>query len=1781
MATGVPLEDTELQLEQVTEPEESSASSSVSTDVSDEFESALTNWNCTDPNVAKELWQQLQQATKQAASMVKACLTVARSQPRTFAEFLKLNQAPMHEFLDLSSSANETDLADKCAAVISLQLYESNYAALEEDRTKSLAEMWGLKKGNERFQKPFAKLVWMSNTVIHMLPDEFPFLIKAINHHVACISGVATPDGANHEGFHLVKKLFGRLPFKNPQAMALAFGYSRYGVRYSKEFQTVKKAVSIDEIFKVLRAVNEYYKPFFSGSETNPMEAWNESGLIDLGVASEICQNVFGLDPWFVSLINADNKCLEVLRGNREELLACWNGPKDDKHRAVRKLYNELHKQWREEKKKASKKAEDSDDETAATALLTDDEEDVSTEHDIQKGLALKLLFQEEGFGVRDKVDAKARPKWENNKKKKKRNGRKKVAFRNDIRKEAMKRAAELIRNKINTDGGHLDRQLLCGRKMWEDVVPLQQFSATEPEQRVKVDLVPLGTGGAPCVLHVSNAFSPEFLAEDERQSNATLYCQDTNSGGGSNSIGAFFQCKHCPAEDQDSGADFMSPLIRIGEHNGVCSVPASPWEKGKQAMASELINMFSHATNQILAEIRDQLQPTVDTVDEDVEETGETVDAGDETQPVDGDVMVETVDDGDETGPVDGEVMQEAPPAAVKYLTDLQVEKTVKALVGEGRGMFDLQQLSLDHLADITIQECTATISKVGNKAVFSKHQDSSYIVNSTSTHMRQCAATGHNLPLRQDMPVVTFVTGRGACQAKLSWYKGKECLGSIVTTDNSVHIQLPGVQWDNIVHESSLADKTAQRGTLVAGGCRPWRKIDTYRQTLCPRCDEEDYKAGIRLDGLGETRKESKMWGDYKWSNVCAARPTISKTPHVGKFNDGIIPGATVPSSSSVENRWTPELMKSIAPQKFRTLKGTALQNVLQEGYLDGSNNAVRPLVRPGKKIGLREKHRAVLSRHHRIVGKSLEHDCLPMIVGRTATSDEATLNDQPIFLDPGDGEAKYQDRLPLMLGQRLRYSQLPVFNSDMASCVVDGKYPMVMVLVHAYKNDPKSFRKWRQFCLRVKRLNLALDDDFELFLSLLKDMGPLVCNGFSGSMQKADLNAPTAKTMRHDDPAYIAGHPQSSTQASNAVFERIKDERRPVAVFMCESSWGEKWDDEGEFADPPSAKKSRSEPGEKEVDVECLFLGYHIIHNRLEHPEFSEEQVKERFEGMEDYLKAQALNITHLRNGFFEYVFRPAFPPSLIRKFAVWRADKKKLEVYRVWDQDKRPLSVSFPLLKEACDSAEPKINCNTITDVTHSMIFDYFQNHMTKTEFLEELSTPYDENKSLFVPPGTYENSISKEDACAIILNVSAAASMRFSRDHSVRSTEGGRLQATPLVAGESGHLPDTLRQAPLPLPNPDLDVNVQFNVCQVGKLVEHIYSEGNIEIDGKNEPVLQEHRPIAKNEDNSHSVQWHNKLSRVNEHILSQALFMLIVSRFTGDVQVLSKYDGLHVVGSHLHLPMLSQWEDFGNFLEAVQASPKFNSYKSKQHEGSLPCETKKLGRLRMLIQALATSPNGCKKVAKYIASFGLKRRDRASVMDCLTECIATCGDIQDVNEVDFVAQKVLADLETVFLGVVDAPTVDSLVLGYGSSNGIDCLNIEGETRLQKVLNFHTWLVSYLMDDRNATLRKALGWKVVGLLESSWSGRQFSLVDTEHILCKIWLAVIHSHACRNISEDKEVSVGHCYPLCEEGEWEGQLAPYIQEMWEAFLQCQEASQYPFPPALKFDEEQNLLI
>ena len=383
--------------------------------------------------------------------------------------------------------------------------------------------------------------------------------------------------------------------------------------------------------------------------------------------------------------------------------------------------------------------------------------------------------------------------------------------------------------------------------------------------------------------------------------------------------------------------------------------------------------------------------------------------------------------------------------------------------------------------------------------------------------------------------------------------------------------------------------------------------------------------------------------------------------------------------------------------------------------------------------------------------------------------------------------------------------------------------------------------------------------------------------------------------------------------------------------------------------------------------------------------------------------------------------------------------------------------------------------------------------------------------------------------------------------------------------TPLIGDYSDLLPNAMRLHPLPCSNKDLDVACQFVLSQMRLLCEslrHVSGKGKDDEKATNQEME----------------------CRYSPETICQCLFLAILNRFTGNVPALQRYKNQII--PTMNLPHL---EDSANFVAFVH-SRKGKSLISKQHSGSIPKEFKQ-NKIAMcqFITNLAESDLGIKQLRQRIQGCMDAEQNipRQRLVDWLMDCMLVSGDFQgDCKGLGFLADKVAGDVETFFPGCIKWSPDESVHLGWGSNEGLDCVNIDclddvakGD-KIKKLSKVHDALVRYYTDIKTSPhLIKASGWQLVnGKVVSCWKEREYSILDTEHVLCKLWVTVLRSNACRNISDMPSPSAGHCHPIPNSKMYDDKLKPKMEAILKAFIEetGTHSLESVYPPVLLFPNE-----
>ena len=1271
--------------------------------------------------------------------------------------------------------------------------------------------------------------------------------------------------------------------------------------------------------------------------------------------------------------------------------------------------------------------------------------------------------------------------------------------FANNLRMRAIALATRSMVDFWNEDGRPIDVQL---GSIPNEICESPRHTA---HAKLSVSLHELGKGDAPCVVYFENAFSARFIKKDRETTNVTPYCEDTKSDGGSSSIASFFHCKHCLELRTDvTSANLLGPLMRVGAHNSVSSSLASTWEKWKMELASKITNSILDLANDMLVEAWNIWNK---------EKAGESLHSAEKFVNI------------------TGRTLTKAARQSLDYLGNVQ-----NFLVDDDFKPFPRQAINCN-------------ISKVGNKAKYGRHQDSSSILNSDSTYPVPCKANCGLLPTREDMLVLTMVTGIGACQARVTWERRGNKLLTLETSNNCIHLQLAGVQGNGIYHASDLINK--REAMLTKGmkeeSCLVARKIDTYRMTLCPACDKDMYRWRIKGDNLDSRRRiVSPAWNDYSRRQVMGLIRQVPITASINLQDDYVEMQADVITDSTYVDPLLP--LKRFANPNSGEL--TELLNV--DRFQGDPPRKIRPLVLLPRTHALHGRLRHTIIRHYEFVRAAFERGLYFDVV----TEEGEQASNQPVFLEERNGG---KDRL-LLPGDVFRYHELPVDHNRNSTSVILKEQDNICVFVHAYKNDPRTFLKWYSMISKLKDSDVTQEDHFQSFQIVYDSMGELLVNGFASSQVTADIVSPTAQTLLFMGATYTSGFSQTTNNEQNSIFNKMREEGRVSAVFMCPHSWGDK---RITIKEGWSVRNSQDEVPTDEL----LFLGYCYISKVVGRANLSVEEVQARFAGMSDYAEKQCQNLSHMYEDFYQYTFRPVFSANQIRKSVKMRKLDDHLIPLTVGEWDTTPLVVSesdaFPFVPEYRRAVNHShISSKVIrTCICSTSIFDSLFQPDGSTYGTKENE---DTGKSSSTTMRNYVNSITINQVIAIVVHAQACVAMRFKRRNLiVKDDDLTKLMVGPLLGEDTDLLPDSLRLCAIPAPNADFDVVGQFAFHQMLHL--------------QRERVGGSLAKGVKLEDNS-------------KHQLWECLFMATINRLTGNVAVLSQYNSRSVEG--LHLPTPADGPHFVDFLRKVQSQMGIARIFSKQHQMMIPKEIRtNHHRLEEFIGNLSCSSHGFVRLKKHLIVTS------CSVGECISgeelesrliNCLDSCGDFQgDQERLGFLAGKIIMDVEGFLSGTISYGEKHIPHLGWGSKNGLDCISLKRDdgsafkatTRAEKFATFHTHLVDYYTSEENPReYAISSGWKLnSGRLQSLWGGRPFTKADSEHILCKVWLCVMRSHACRNISRAPRLFSDHCYPLPVVQPWESTLDPIMDTTLKAFsAMAGEGSLPPYPEVLLFPHE-----
>jgi len=671
-----------------------------------------------------------------------------------------------------------------------------------------------------------------------------------------------------------------------------------------------------------------------------------------------------------------------------------------------------------------------------------------------------------------------------------------------------------------------------------------------------------------------------------------------------------------------------------------------------------------------------------------------------------------------------------------------------------------------------------------------------------------------------------------------------------------------------------------------------------------------------------------------------------------------------------------------------------------------------------------------------------------------------------------------------------------------------------------------------------------------------------------------------------------------------------ERDSDANNDMGGHEDQEGSGDDGDDDGGTDD---------DEDEGGASGEATFIGYMrpYTHHRQA---YSQEDIDADFADTPRYQKDEAFNISYRNYETTNFRMKPLFTAEeMLEAWTLRKENKQKpLQKIQVWESDCRPMSATWEDLTDYLIKAHPQNACFVdeegkslledpkvgiprlrIEHMHQYMFSSELKNHQDFKEYFEHVRDP----NIGYVEKARLAKAFSPEQIPMILAPVSCAGAYRQQRNNVVCFNKDGikvpeadpsvhSRHCSPLLQQGSDSLPDPLRKTNLPMPNPDLDVGVQACNHNFRSIIKAAKIEGMI---------------AAAKDDDGQPVSYKNLDFSDPEQclLLANLLLAATVFRFTGQLPLLQLWKGSKHNSDGVFLPTFDETMSFSRHLEAcmLDCDPettekkdwKYMSYRhvqSGQHQKTIPPFKSRTVFLRF-IATLGTmaSNHGFQRVYNYIKSRGEegKNLERQTLTEIMISCLSDCGNLQNHANLPFMVNKALLDVRCVIIDFIEDITSDQIHLGWGARQGLDCLDIKctGRSIKERIDNLHETLLDILLDeDENlllamGCLRKDRGTELGGkaidpYIVSVYGLRDFSLDDTEHFLCKIWLAIIHSHSSRNISQQKNQHSNHTWPLPSTMPWESHLSKLMEKMWDAFGNCKSKIKYPEKLQYHFNEK-----
>jgi hypothetical protein len=405
-------------------------------------------------------------------------------------------------------------------------------------------------------------------------------------------------------------------------------------------------------------------------------------------------------------------------------------------------------------------------------------------------------------------------------------------------------------------------------------------------------------------------------------------------------------------------------------------------------------------------------------------------------------------------------------------------------------------------------------------------------------------------------------------------------------------------------------------------------------------------------------------------------------------------------------------------------------------------------------------------------------------------------------------------------------------------------------------------------------------------------------------------------------------------------------------------------------------------------------------------------------------------------------------------------------------------------------------------------------------------------------------------------------------------------EGGDRYITPPVVKGSECLPMPLLLRPPPSPNRDLDIASVYYREQVARRITNLATEREM---GEKKIELQKFLQYDSYREPDTEIEG-------NLWLLWDLLFRAIILRCYGNIIWQETFygwarnkhdlDTSQLVG--IPGPNMDELERFIEFLDDgcfVRGNNTMRQFVSRQHDGEVNGTLKgeKLAcfkYLRVFCDAYVAGQQTVFEALKCKKE--VRRKTLVSTLGRLMNAVTREDDL-------FICHQAVADLEGFFIEFAGDVTRDSIMVGSGGRCGATMINVESQDKQDKdkISCLYTMHRNLLMNHDNANQREALLYEIAGdgELRSKHTGRPFSIIDTEHVCCKVYIAVTCSHSSR-FAETPQFYKSYCWPPPGDPGWARDASIALCHSWSVIMTKLPKNyiQQTYPARLCFEPKGN---